>query len=325
MIGAVANQTIFQLNRRKGHKFIMSGVMFGFSMARVTTMVLRIAWTTRETNARLAIAANVFLNVGVIFIYLVLLLLALRVFRATHPSLGWNNLLRKTLRVAYGLLGFALILIVSFTVVTFYTLNSTLRNVSLWITRASILYFLIINIVTVVLLLLSWLLPRASDSETFGTGSMRSKLIIVGVAEFFTLFIAGFRTGLGWSNARPASNSPWYDGKAAFYVIELVFEIIVLYLLILTRFDKRFWVPNGSNKPGDYSRIDKDGSTASEMSSGQNNDSKEEKMTEQDKTFGEEKMAEQDNTLEEDKASHKSKVSAQDEPLEVDEAYERAG
>ena len=299
----------------------MSWVMFGFCMARVATMVLRIAWTTRETKAGLAIAANIFLNVGVVLIYIVLLVLALRVFRATHPSLGWNNIFRKTLRVAYCLLGCALILIISFTILTFYTLNPKLRNVSLWITRASILYFLIINLVTVVLLLLSWLLPRASDSETFGTGSMQSKLIIVAVGEFFSLFIAGFRMGVGWSNARPASDSPWYDGKAPFYVIEFGFEIIVLYLLLLSRFEKRFWVPNGSKKPGDYSRIDKDGSTARAMSSEQDNASEEEEMTGQDKTLEEDRTLEKDKTLEKDQASETSEVL--DKTVEEDEASDK--
>lgn len=295
----------------------MSWVMFGFCMARVATIVLRIAWTTRETNAGLAIAANIFLNVGVVLIYIVLLVLALRVFRATHPSLGWNNIFRKTLRVAYCLLGCALILIISFTILSFYTLNPKLRNVSLWITRASILYFLVINLVTVVLLLLSWLLPRASNSETFGTGSMQSKLIIVAVGEFFSLFIAGFRMGVGWSNARPASDSPWYDGKAPFYVIEFGFEIVVLYLLLLSRFDKRFWVPNGSTKPGDYSRFDKDNASEVEMMTGRD------KTLEEDKTLEQDKTLEEDKTLDTDQASQKSKVSAQDKALEADGASDK--
>jgi hypothetical protein len=93
-------------------------------------------------------------------------------------------------------------------------------------------------------------------------GSMGSKLIILGVAVFFCLFIVSFRTSVAWSGPRPASSPAWYDTKAAFYVILFGFEIIVLYLLLLTRFDKRFWVPNGSNKPDDYSRSGCHGSTA---------------------------------------------------------------
>lgn len=279
LLGAVANQIIFQRNHRKGHKFYMSWAMFGFCMARVGTLVLRIAWATRSTNVRLAIAANIFTSIGVLVIYIVLLLLIMRVFRAMHPSLGWNKFLRKTVRVSYALLGGALILTVAFTILNYYTLNATLKTVALWIQRVAILYMMIFNIVAMVLLLLSWLLPRTSDIENFGTGSMDSKLIILGVATFFSIFIAGFRMGVAWSKARLASNSPWYDSKAAFYVIEFGFEIIVVYLLLLTRFDKRFWVPNGSNKPGDYSRIDLDSSTT-RTSSEQDNTSEQEKISE---------------------------------------------
>ena len=29
VLGAIANMTIFQLNKRRGHKFLMSGMLFG--------------------------------------------------------------------------------------------------------------------------------------------------------------------------------------------------------------------------------------------------------------------------------------------------------
>ena len=234
----------------------MSWALFGFCMARVGTLVLRIAWTTRPTNAGLAIAAGIFANIGVLVIYILLMLLAMRVFRATNPSLGWNRRLRKATLVSYILLGGALVLNVAFAVVTFYTLNRTIRTTALWIQRVAILYILMFNIAIVTLLLLCWLLPRASESANFGSGSIKSKLIILGVAVFFSVFIAGFRMGVAWSNARLASNAPWYVSKVAFYVIEFGFEIVILYLLLVTRFDKRFWVPNNSIKPGDYFDID---------------------------------------------------------------------
>ena len=261
LVGAIANQVIYRRNQRKGLRFPMSWAMFGFCMSRVGTHVLRIAWATRPTNARVAIAALIFTNIGVLVVYVVVLLLALRVFRATHPKLGWNRRLGKTFTVSYVLLLGAVLLVIAFTILTFYTLNPTVRSVALWIQRSAILYMLFFNIASLSLLLLSWLLPRAQDNENFGTGGMGSKLIVLGVAIFFTIFIAGFRTGTAWSAARLASNAAWYDSKAAFYVILFGLEIIIVYLFLLTRFDRRFWVPNGSNKPGDYSRIDLDGST----------------------------------------------------------------
>lgn len=240
----------------------MSWAMFGFCMSRVGTCVLRLTWATRPLNARLAIAALIFTNIGVLVIYIVVLLLALRVFRATHPELGWNRFLRKALTVSYFLLLGAILLVIAFTILSFYTLDPTLRSVALWIQRAAILYMALFNVTSLVMLLLSLLLPRTRDTENFGAGSIRSKFIILGVAIFFICFIAGLRTGTSWSNARPASNPAWYDSKAAFYVILLGFEIIICYLFLFTRFDRMFWVPNGSNKPGDYCRFDLDYSPA---------------------------------------------------------------
>ena len=117
---------------------------------------------------------------------------------------------------------------------------------------------LIFNLMIMTLLLLSWLLPRASNSDNFGTGSMESKMRILGVAVFFNVFIAGFRMGLAWSPTHLASNAPWYDSKAAFYVIEFGFEIFILYWLLAARFDRRYYVPNNSRKAGDYFQFDFD-------------------------------------------------------------------
>ncbi|KAK4542449.1 hypothetical protein LTR36_006701 [Oleoguttula mirabilis] len=254
LTGAVANMAIFQLNRRKGHKFLISWAMFGFCMARVITCVLRLAWATRPSNPRLALADQIFTNAGIVVVYVVILLLCQRVLRATYPRLGWNRRLNKTLSVLYVILVFALLLVIAFTILSVYTLSTTLRSVAHWMQRGGILYMLIFNVVSVGVLLLSLLLPRAPDSEAFGSGTMRAKVTILEVAVFFGNFIAGFRTATAWAAARPASEPTWYDSKAAFYIIMFGFEIVVVYLFLFTRIDRRFWVPSGSQKPGDYSR-----------------------------------------------------------------------
>lgn len=190
----------------------------------------------------------------------------LRVLRATHPKLGWNRPLGKTFAVTYVLILGALLLVVAFTILSLYTLNPTTKSVVLLLQRGAIPYLLIFNVMSLVLLLLSLLLSPALDNENFGTGSMGSKLSILGVAVFFSIFIASFRTGTVWAAARPALNPAWYDSKVAFYVILFGFEIIIVYLFPPARVDRRLWIPNGSNKPGDFSRINLDGSMARETS-----------------------------------------------------------
>jgi len=238
--------------------------MFVFCTIRVATCILRLVWATRPNNPHIAIAAMIFNSAGVLIIYFVVLVLAQRVFRATHPKLGWNRPFSKTLIVCYVFLAGSLILTIAFTVLSFYTLNMTLRSVARWIQRGAILYMMIFNVLSLVLLLLSSFLPRAPDNENFGTGSMNSKLTILGMAVFFSVFIIGFRMGTAWADPRPASHAAWYDTKPAFYVILFAFEIIVVYLFLFARIDKRFWVPNGSCKPGDYSQTELDGAKEEE-------------------------------------------------------------
>lgn len=261
LASAIAHQVNFQVNRRRGHRFYMSWAMFGFGMARVATLVLRLAWACRPDHARLAIAAQIFTNVGILVIYVVDLLLALRVFRALHPRLGWKPILDKSIKLAYVALAVAICLVIGFVIASFYTLNPEVQTASLWATRSGILVLLLFNLIAPILYLLCLFMPPSPDAENFGKGSMKAKLVILGVALFFTLFIAGFRTGVSWSDARPLADPAWYDTRAAFYVIELGFEIIITCMFLFTRFEQRFWIPNGSKGPGDYSRVvvDEDG------------------------------------------------------------------
>lgn len=225
-------------------------------MARNLTFILRIVWATQLDNASLIIAAQIFSAAGVLVAYIVVLLLALRIFRATQPELGWNRVLHKGLMVSYFSLLGSLLLVISFTITSFYTLDTGLKTIAMWFQRASILYMLLFNLGSLALLSLSIFLPPSSNSENFGTGSMRAKIIIVSIGLFLCLFIIGFRFGTGWADPRPVSNPAWYHSKAAFYVIQFGLELPIIYGALITRFDKMFWVPNGSSKPGDYSQIE---------------------------------------------------------------------
>ncbi|PVH96129.1 hypothetical protein DM02DRAFT_720473 [Periconia macrospinosa] len=259
----ICHQVIFQRNRRRGHKFLMSWAMFGFSMARKGTMVLRIAWATRPNNGSVALAATIFAFLGVLVIYIVVLLMTVRVFRARQPKLGWNVWLRKGLRITYGLLLVVTLVVVPFGIANGYFKPGTkMSYICAWVTKGGVLFFFIFNMIAPTLYLLAVFLPPPTDypPENFGTGSMRSKLIITGVSIFFTIFISGFRLGVTWAPYRPLSEPAWYDSRGIFYGIELGFELIISYMLFFVRFDRRFWVPNGSTEPGDYSRRNLDSS-----------------------------------------------------------------
>ena len=250
--------TIFRRNRRKDHKFIASAAMFGFCMSRIVTCTMRLVWATRPTNAGVAIAAQIFTNAGVLIVYVVVFIMVQRLLRATRPRLGWNPLLRRSSKLLYALLAVSILLVIGLTVTSFYTLDPNIRSAALYIQRAAITYMLLFNVLAAAMWLLSVLPHSKLDSENFGSGSLASKQIVLGVALFFVLFIAGFRAGTTWAPSRPASDPAWYHHKACFYIFNFTFEITVICLFLATRFDRLFWVPNKSDKPGDYSRRNND-------------------------------------------------------------------
>ncbi|KAI6893046.1 hypothetical protein KC334_g13024 [Hortaea werneckii] len=256
--GAVGNASIFFRNRKGGHFFPMSMAMFGFCMSRIATCSVRIAWAAHPSNANLAMAATIFAAVGILIVFVIVLILAQRVLRATHPKLGWSRTVSGSLKATYFGLFVAIVLLIAFTILNFFTLKSNLRNIAMWVQRAGVLYMLLFNLIGPVLVLLSLILPQHKNIATpdnFGIRStMASKYIILSVTMFFTLFIAGFRMGTAWADARSASDPAWWERKPAYYVIEYGFEVVVVYWLILARFDQKFWIPNKSHGPGDYSR-----------------------------------------------------------------------
>lgn len=260
LIGAIAHQIIFQLNRRKGHKFLPSLFMFVFCMARIVTCIMRIVWATRPTSVRIAIAAQIFTNLGVLIVYVVVFVLSQRLLRMTHPRVGWSRALSIADIIIYVFLGVAIVLVIAFTVLSFYTLNTKLLSAASWIQRAGVTYILLFNVVT--LIVWSSSLCPTTTIDVPGTGSLRSKQVILGSAVLLLNLIAGFRAGTTWEAARPASDPAWYDSRAAFYMFNFACEIVVVYMLFSTRFDHRFWVPNGSKGPSDYTSAGKLDSTS---------------------------------------------------------------
>ena len=251
---AATNMTIFQLNRRKYHKFVPSALLFSFCMARTATLVVRIAWATRQNNVHLAIADQILVNAGVLIAYIVNLILAQRILRAKQPHLGWHPVLRNGCKILYVLVGAALVMLITSVVVSSYTLNTSTQTTCRDIQLASLTYLLVFTCIPLIHVAAAVLLPKSKDEERFGQGSPVSQAIVVTLSSCLCVFIAGYKAGIAWSPPRLASDPAWYDLKACFYVFYFAFEIFILSLLTFSRIDKRFFIPNGSTQAGDYTR-----------------------------------------------------------------------
>lgn len=220
-------------------------------MARVLTCTLRIVWACYPTNVSVAIAAQILVNAGILIVYIVNLLFAQRILRARRPEIGWNTGLRILFKIAYGLIGAALILIIVMTVYSFYTLDPAIHSYALWMQRGAILYLFLVALSPLIILAVAFILPPTSD-ETFGKHSLRTKGLILLAGACLCTTIAGFKVGTTWSDPRASTNPAWYDSKAAFYIFNFTLEIILLCIYIPGRIDHKFHVPNGSSKRQTY-------------------------------------------------------------------------
>lgn len=255
ILGAASHMTIFQVNRARGHKFIISGMMFGFCMARIVTMVMRIVWATRPTNIRIAIAANVFIYAGVVLLFVVNVIFAQRILRACHPNTGWHPLFHHCFTALYVLIVLTLIMLITSVIQSFYTLNDNTRRIDRSIILYGQTFYCVVSFLPILIVIGGLVIPRETRVEKFGQGRFRTKIAILLNTSFLLCLGACFRVGTNYAGGdRPIEDPAGYQDKACFYIFNFTIEIIVILLYVIVRVDKRFWVPDHSKKRGDYSR-----------------------------------------------------------------------
>ena len=255
ILGAISHMTILQINKRRGHKFLMSGMLFGFCMSRIVSNIMRIVWATRPMNINVAIAANIFVYAGVVLLFVINLLFAQRIVRACHPHAGWHPILHWTFIVIYVLIVLTLCALISAIIDSFFTLGHNAHRIDRNIQLYGATFYCVISFLPIALVIGGLLLPRRTRLEHFGQGSFRTKVLFLSGASCLLCIGACFRCAVNYAGSkRPRTDPAPYQSKACFYIFNFTIEIIVVLFYVLVRVDKRFYVPDDSHKAGDYAR-----------------------------------------------------------------------
>jgi hypothetical protein len=222
-------------------------------MARIVTCILRIASICVPANIELAIAAAIFLAIGVLIIMMVNLIWSQRILRAFQPTIGWHRATSMVFIALYTIIGFTLVILIVSTVQNFYTLRPRTH----FIDRSLLLYgqtlLAIVGTLPIVIILLSLAIPRYSRPEKFGGGRMSVKVIILLTGASLVATGAWYRCGTSWAPLVPRSQPlPDYLAKPCFYILNFGVEIMTVFLYAIMRVDLRFHVPNGAKGPGSY-------------------------------------------------------------------------
>lgn len=221
-------------------------------MCRVTTMVLRIVWATRQRNVRLGIAAQVFVAAGTILLYIINLIFAQRLIRAQHPRLGWHKAFKAVFALLYVAIVLTLALLIAANIQSFFTLNSTIHHIDRIIQLYGLTFFAAVSFLPIVLVILGFAIPRRARLEKFGSGRFRIKIFVLVSASVLLCLGASWRAATSWLPPVPRTQSPWYFSKACFYIFDFAVEVLVVLLYAILRVDRRFYVPNGAKGAGSY-------------------------------------------------------------------------
>ncbi|KAL1610269.1 hypothetical protein SLS60_001934 [Paraconiothyrium brasiliense] len=275
LIFAVIHIKIMKYNKHRGHKFIFNGALFGrfnfpmtrrpctnctlgFCKVRLITMSMRIAWACHPKNTSLGIAAQVFVYVGTIILYLCNWFFTQRVIRAQHPQIGWSTPYRILHRGGMIALILSLLMIIVASIQQFFTLDATILQIDRDLQLAAFTYFGAFTLAPLVMLLISFVIPRRG-TEKFGAGRLRNAIAVLFVGSFILALGQCFRTITGWLPEIPLRTAqgqfnavPWYFSKASFYCFNFLTELLVVIFYAIMRVDLRFYVPDGAKKPGDY-------------------------------------------------------------------------
>jgi len=222
-------------------------------MARTTTCIIRIVWACYPHNVRIALAAQILNNAGILIVYIVNLIFAQRVLRGMQPKIGWNTVLSNALKIVYVLIGGVLAMVITATVLTSYTLDPQTKLACADCLKAATVFLFSITLCPLFLLALAFFPPRnEEDEEAFGTGIMETKALVVFLIACLTITISGFKLGTTLETPRPLADPAWYHSRAAFYCFGYMLEIMILGVVQIARVDRMFHVPDGSGAVRSY-------------------------------------------------------------------------
>ncbi|KAK0259750.1 hypothetical protein LTS09_005592 [Friedmanniomyces endolithicus] len=260
ILAGAGHMFLLKYNARKGRKFILCGMLFGFCFTRIFANSCRIAWSFHPTNVKIGIAAQVAVYAGIILLFIVNLVFTQRIIRAQHPHFGWTKPFSVALPVLFVIVVGTILALIVGVIYSFYTLNvATLRAVHYIQIYGETLYAFV-AFLPLPLVLASAIArrhPSIRNNDTidkFGSGSMRTKVAIVLISATFLTLGACWRCAtLYLPNGHTGSpEHPWYYSKACFYLFNFTTEWCVVAFWLAMRIDKRFYIPNGAQGPFSY-------------------------------------------------------------------------
>jgi hypothetical protein len=255
ILAAAANMTVFRRNRQRSYKFLFSILIGVFCVARVAALALRIAWAAHPHDVRVALAAQIFTSAGVLILFVTNLVFAQRIIRAYHPFFGWSRGVKGLFVGLFGSAAVVLVMVVAVTVQGYFVgrgAGSRVRTVDRRVQLFCATYLAVYAFLPVPLVTAAAVVPRRTRIDKFGEGHFRTKFALLTCTASLLAVGAIFRAVVAYSS-RPVEDPGWFHNRGCYYCFNYVIELVVVFTYALSRFDRRFHIPDGSSAPGHYS------------------------------------------------------------------------
>ncbi|KAF2671879.1 hypothetical protein BT63DRAFT_476718 [Microthyrium microscopicum] len=256
LIAAFLHLFLFFANIVRGHRFIISALIFVFCLERVFALAIRIAGTLRGEDGNLYVGGVVLVFGFTPLLYIINLVFAHRIIKAQHPRHGGNIGISLVFWLTYLLILFAWACLVAGLVQPFFQLSTYWRYVDRGLRIWGFTFFAIVSLIPLPLVLLSTVIPRRHRVNKFGSGSFYAKLWILVLVVILTSLEAFYIAGVEW--VTPTSRFvpiPAYMTRTWYYVMIFTLEFIIVILYAGARVDRRFHSgdqPNNNHTGGAY-------------------------------------------------------------------------
>lgn len=248
--GAFTHISIYQANSKRGHKFLLSDLMFDFCMVRIVSCIFRIIWVFIHPRG-VVLCAQLFFNGGAAVIFAVNIILTQRIVRAMHPRFGWSRGFSIGTRILALSVPVNIVFQIISIIVFFFSTGDAnrlgafgdcLKVGSSWNLFLVSFPFIAISVACAV---------PGPRPEKFGVGSLRVKTSLILLVSVMLGTGATVRAYFTFNPRSPANSDVLYS-KAVFYTTQFTLEILVVFMYAALRIDKLFHIPNGSSAPGHY-------------------------------------------------------------------------
>jgi len=255
--GAYTHIRIYRANAKRGHKFLLSDLLFDFCMVRTVTCIMRIVWAFEKNRVVILIALIVQFG-GAVVIMAVNIFFAQRILLSIHPNFGWHPAFRVfTLFFLFSIPAVVLLNSTSIGVSFFKIEDQDRVTTALNLLKAGISWIMLLAVLPVVMVLLASTIPGPRP-ERFGQGDTHQKIAVLLIGASFMIAGQAVRLAGTVIGDPPGSTNALYS-KELFYTSGFMLEIFTVVFYAVIRVDLMFHVPNGSSQPGDYSRKPKPG------------------------------------------------------------------